>query len=131
MRSRSLADWVSCTSDDRLRGSHGRPCSSRESSQQDDDSCIATPRIKESGHHTLGLLARERTRCNTSPETPGTESSGVIKAKVGPHPSGANLKTGFQIPFLRSLLLWTCERASSARMINAPSSSPSGKRILS
>ena len=37
----------------------------------------------------------------------------------------------FPTPFLRSLMPRTCERVSSAGMMNAPSSSPSGKRTLS
>ena len=48
-----------------------------------------------------------------------------------PFPKGASLNTGFPMPFLRLLKLRICERASSAGTSKAPSSSPSGKRILS
>ena len=83
-----------------------------------------------SGHHTLAVLVWERFRC-TSGETPGTDSSSVTRVKVCPLPREASLNTGSPIPFLRSLMLRTCERVSSAGTINAPSSFPSGKRILS
>ena len=53
------------------------------------------------------------------------------RSNVCPLPSGANLKTSFPIPFLLSLMLRICERASSAGRKKTPSSSPSGKRTLS
>ena len=71
-------------------------------------------RQRRGGHHTLTLLAWERTRCNTTGETPGTDSSGVTRVNVCPLPSEASLNTGFPTPFLRSLMLRTRERASSA-----------------
>ena len=48
-----------------------------------------------------------------------------------PLPQGASLNTGFPTPCLRSSMLRTCERGSSAGTTNEPLSSPSGKRIWS
>ena len=66
--------------------------------------------------------------CNTSPGLPGTCRSGAVRANTYPFPKGASLNTRFCTPFLRSLMLRTCERTSSARTMKAPMSSPSGKR---
>ena len=77
------------------------------------------------------VLAWERTRCNTSGEIPETDKSDETRVNNSPLPKEACLNTGFPIPFLRSLMLRTCARVSSAETMNAPSSSPSGKRILS
>ena len=63
--------------------------------------------------------------------TRNTQKSGATRVNNCPLPRGASLSTSFPTPFLRSLMLRTCERASSAGTMNAPSSSPSGKRILS
>ena len=71
------------------------------------------------------------TCCNTSQGKAGTHRSGATRANNCPHPKEGILNTGFPMPFRRSLMLRTCERASSAGTINAPSSSPSGKRNLS
>ena len=42
-----------------------------------------------------------------------TDSSGVTRVNVCPLPRGASLNTSLPIPFLRSLMLRTCERVSS------------------
>ena len=73
--------------------------------------------------------SRERTRCNTSGSTPGTDSSSVRGVNVCPFPRGASLNTSFPTPFLPYLMLRTCERVSSAGMMNAPSSSLLGKKF--
>ena len=71
------------------------------------------------------------TRCNTPSGIPGTHRSGAKSVNNCPLPKGASLNTGFPTPFLRSLMLRTCERALSAGTTKVPSPSPSGKRILS
>ena len=77
-----------------------------------------------SGIRTLSFAAK-LSHCNTSQETPGTHRSGATIVNKCPLPKGASLNTGYPTPFFRSLMLRTCERASSAGTINAPSSSPS------
>ena len=59
-----------------------------------------------------------------------TRNRQINKSKRFSTAKRSKLNTDFPIPFLRSLMLRTCERASSAGMMNAPSSSPSGKRIF-
>ena len=67
--------------------------------------------------------SKKKHRFNTSgANTRNTQ----IKCNKGPNPS----ETNFTIPFLRSLMLRICERASIDGTMNTPSSSPSGKRHL-
>ena len=78
---------------------------------------------RKGGNHT--------TCCNTSSRIPGTRRSGAVRANTCPFPLGASLNTGFHTPFLRSLMLITCERTSSAGTMKTSVSSPSRKRTLS
>ena len=63
--------------------------------------------------------------------TRGLHTSGETRANVCLLPRRGSLNAGFATPFLRSLMLRTCERASRAGTTNEPLSSPSGKRIRS
>ena len=141
------------------KSSFGRPHSKREFSiGQDGASCIVKQRIKESakcgthrpGKRRKGASTTKRQKSGEAEGRPSHNGRAGLRDDPLQHftrntrstqircnkskqlsTSKKSLNTDFPMPFLRSLMLRIGERASSAGTINAPSSSPSGKRILS
>ena len=74
-------------------------------------------RRRRGGHHTLDMgslalaLASLTICCKTSMDKPGTDIPGEMQY-MWSSPTGANLKTGIPIPYLRSYTLCTCARKS-------------------